>query len=186
VLAYVAQQAVQTYGWLAPGEMLDGLGMAESTPGPLIMVVQFVGFMGAYRAAEGLDPLLAGVVGAVIVTWVTFAPCFLWIFLGAPYIEHLRGNRSLATALSSITAAIVGVILNLAVWFSLHTIFERVDEVRAFGVRLHSPEAATVDPLAAALAVGAFYLLAKRKWAMLPTLGLSVAIGTTIHLAGLT
>ena len=120
VLAYVAQQAVATYGWLAPGEMLDGLGMAETTPGPLIMVVQFVGFMGAYRNPGMLDPMLAGMLGAAITTWVTFVPCFLWIFLGAPYIEALRGNKSLSAALSTITAAIVGVVLNLAVWFAIH------------------------------------------------------------------
>ncbi|HYI63487.1 MAG TPA: chromate efflux transporter, partial [Allosphingosinicella sp.] len=127
VLAYVAQEAVENYGWLRPGEMLDGLGMAETTPGPLIMVLQFVGFLGAYRLAPGLDPMLAGILGSVVTTWVTFVPCFLWIFLGAPYIEYLRGKRWLSTALTGITAAVVGVIFNLAVWFSLHTLFGTVD-----------------------------------------------------------
>ena len=96
VLAYVAQQAVETYGWLQPGEMLDGLGMAETTPGPLIMVLQFVGFLGAFRDPGALPPLLAGTLGGLLTTWVTFVPCFLWIFLGAPFIETLRGNRALA------------------------------------------------------------------------------------------
>src|SRR4051794_17650264 len=117
VLAYVAQAAVETYGWLRPGEMLDGLGMAETTPGPLIIVTQFVGFMGAFRDPGTLPPLLAGALGGTLTTWVTFVPCFLWIFLGAPFIEVLRGNKALSGALATITAAVVGVVLNLAVWF---------------------------------------------------------------------
>ena len=133
VLAYIAQEAVSTYGWLSPEDMLNGLGMAETTPGPLIQVVQFVGFMGAYRNPGTLDPLLAGVLGSILTTWVTFVPCFFWIFLGAPYIEYLRGNKSLSSALSAITATIVGVILNLAVWFSLHTLFGTVDEITKLG-----------------------------------------------------
>ena len=182
VLAYIAQQAVQTYGWLAPGEMLDGLGMAETTPGPLIMVVQFVGFMGAYRHAGGLDPMAAGVAGAVLTTWVTFVPCFLWIFLGAPYIEYLRGNRHLTAALSAITGAVVGVILNLAVWFSLHTLFARVDEVRWFALRIYQPDLSTLDPVAAALSASAFYLLFRRRWSMLLTLAVSAGAGAAVHL----
>ncbi len=183
VLAYVAQQAVQTYGWLSPGDMLDGLGMAESTPGPLIMVVQFVGFMGAFRSAEGLDPMLAGVAGAVLVVWVTFVPCFLWIFLGAPYIEYLRGNRHLTAALSTITAAVVGVILNLAIWFALHVVFEHVGEVRGYGIRLYRPDWGSADPVAAALAAAAFYALFRRGWGMLTTLGASAALGAAIFVA---
>ncbi|MGC3971152.1 MAG: chromate transporter [Pirellulales bacterium] len=123
VLAYVAQQGVETYGWLRPGEMLDGLGMAETTPGPLIMVTQFVGFMGASRQAMGLDPMLAATLGGILTTWVTFVPCFLWIFLGAPFAERLRANRALSAALAGIGASIVGVILDLALWFALHTLF---------------------------------------------------------------
>ena len=111
VLAYVAQQAVEHYGWLKPGEMLDGLGMAETTPGPLIMVLQFVGFMAAFRDPGGLSPMLAGTLGGLLATWVTFTPCFLWIFLGAPFVEKLRGNKALSAALSAITAAVVGVVL---------------------------------------------------------------------------
>ena len=118
VLAYVAQQAVEHYHWLQPREMLDGLGMAETTPGPLIMVLQFVGFMAAYRDPGTLSPMLAATLGGLLATWVTFIPCFLWIFLGAPYIETLRGNKGLAGALSAITAAVVGVILNLSIWFA--------------------------------------------------------------------
>ena len=132
VLAYVAQQAVENYGWLKPGEMLDGLGMAETTPGPLIMVLQFVGFMAAFRDPGALPPMLAGTLGGLLATWVTFAPCFLWIFLGAPFIEVLRGNKALNGALSAITAAVVGVILNLAVWFAIHTIFREVTPVRGY------------------------------------------------------
>jgi chromate transporter len=123
VLAYVAQQAVEHYGWLRPGEMLDGLGMAETTPGPLIMVLQFVGFMAAFRDPGSLSPMLAGTLGGLLATWVTFTPCFLWIFLGAPFVEKLRGNTALNAALSAITAAVVEVVLNLALWFAIHTVF---------------------------------------------------------------
>ncbi len=177
VLAYIAQEAVETYAWLQPGEMLDGLGMAETTPGPLIQVVQFVGFMAAYRNSGSLDPMLAGVLGSVIVTWVTFAPCFLWIFLGAPYIEYLRGNRALASALSAITAAVVGVVLNLAVWFSMHTLFAEVVEQRRFGVRLLIPDATTIDSAASIIALGAFVAMFRFKVGMLPTLGGGVLLG---------
>ncbi len=155
VLSYVAQQAVDAYGWLAPGEMLTGLGFAETTPGPLIMVVQFVAFLGAYRAPGGLDPLAAGILGGLLATWVTFVPCFLWIFLGAPYVERLRGNRRLSAALATITAGVVGVILNLAVWFAVHTVFASVDEVRIGPARLVVPDPATLDPWALALAAAA-------------------------------
>src|SRR3954451_22062572 len=125
VLAYMAQQAVETYGWLKPGEMLDGLGMAETTPGPLIMVVQFVGFLAAYRDPGALPPMLAGVCGGLFASWCTFVPCFLWIGLGAPFIEGLRNKKPLSGALAGITAAVVGVILNLAIWFALHTWFRK-------------------------------------------------------------
>jgi chromate transporter len=120
VLPYVAQQAVERYSWLSTSQMLDGLGLAESTPGPLIMVVQFVGFIAAWNHPGDLPPLLAATLGAAITTWVTFVPCFLWIFLGAPYIESLRANQRLSAALSAVTAAVVGVVLNLAVWFAIN------------------------------------------------------------------
>jgi chromate transporter len=177
VLAYIGQQAVETYGWLRPGEMLDGLGLAETTPGPLIMVVQFVGFLGAYRHPAPFSPLAAGILGAAVTTWVTFVPCFLWIFLGAPYIEALRGNRSLSTALSGITAAVVGVIFNLAVWFSLHTLFGQVAEVHQGPLRLLVPDVRTLDPAALVIAVGAFLALFRWKLGMLKTLAASAAAG---------
>jgi chromate transporter len=182
VLAYVAQQAVEVYGWLEPGEMLDGLGMAETTPGPLIQVVQFVGFLGAYRLMPGVDPLLAGVLGSVVTAWATFAPCFLWIFVGAPYVEHLRGSRTLSSALSAITAAVVGVVLNLAVWFGLHVLFGTVTEVWAGPLRLWVPDASTLDPVALVLAAGAFLALFRFKLGMLPTLAASAALGLLYHL----
>src|SRR4029453_17235936 len=129
VLPYVAQQALFHYGWLKPGQMMDGLGLAETTPGPLIMVLQFVGFMGAWQHPEGLSPIVAATLGALLTTWATFAPCFLWIFVGGPHIEQLRGNQKLTAALSAVTAAIVGVILNLAVWFALHVFFPTAGSV---------------------------------------------------------
>jgi chromate transporter len=155
VLAYVAQEAVQARHWLAPGEMLDGLGLAETTPGPLIMVVQFVGFLAAFRDSGGLDPWAAAVLGAVLVTWVTFVPSFLWIFLGAPYIERLRGHAALDGALTAITAAVVGVILNLAVWFALHVVFGEVVAWSGLGLTLELPVPSSLDPVALALTLGA-------------------------------
>jgi chromate transporter len=136
VLPYVAQQALFHYGWLKPGQMMDGLGLAETTPGPLIMVLQFVGFMGAWQHPEGLPPLLAATLGALLTTWATFTPCFLWIFVGGPHIEQLRGNEKLTNALSAVTAAIVGVILNLAVWFALHVFFPGAGVVDWFAIVL--------------------------------------------------
>ena len=145
VLAYMAQQAVDAFGWMTPEEMLDGLGLAETTPGPLILVTQFVGFLGAYRHAAGLDPVLAGILGSVVTLWVTFTPCFLWIFLGAPYVEKLRDNTHITAALSGITAAVVGVVLNLAVWFGLHVSFASIGEVGLLGMTLPTPDFATAD-----------------------------------------
>jgi len=183
VLAYVAQQAVETFGWLAPGEMLDGLGMAETTPGPLIMVVQFVGFMGAYRNPGGLDPMLAGALGAAVTTWVTFVPCFLWIFLGAPYIEAVRGHRALNAALSAITAAIVGVVLNLAVWFGLHVVFAEVRAVQAGPARLLVPEWASVDPAALLLTVAVLIAMLRYKAGVPPTLAVAAVAGAVFFYA---
>ncbi len=182
VLAYIAQQAVHTYGWLQPGEMLDGLGMAETTPGPLIQVVQFVGFMGAYRHPGPLDPMLAGVLGSILTTWVTFVPCFLWIFLGAPYIEALRGNQSLSTALSAITAAVVGVVLNLAVWFALHTLFGQVAEIHTLGMHWLIPQWGSLDGAALVIAGLAMVAMFRGKWGMLPTLAGSATLGIFYHL----
>jgi chromate transporter len=176
VLAYIAQEAVVTYGWLQPGEMLDGLSMAETTPGPLIMVVQFVGFMGAYRHPGNLSPLTAGIIGGILTVWVTFVPCFLWIFLGAPYIEQLRGKTLLTTALSAITAAVVGVILNLAVWFSFNVIFGTVNEVWLGPLRLLVPVWSTIDWASLLIAIAAFVAIFHFKVSMIKTLaGAAVA-----------
>ncbi len=177
VLSYVAQQAVDAYQWLGPGEMLDGLGMAETTPGPLIQVVQFVGFMGAYRNAGGIDPMLAGILGSIVTTWVTFAPCFLFIFVGAPYVEYLRGHRALTAAMKGITAAVVGVVLNLAVWFSVHTLFGRVDPLE-FGIAsILVPNLSTLDLAALTIAVGAMVSMFKFKVGMLQTLAMAAMAG---------
>lgn len=181
VLAYIAQQAVERYDWLRPGEMLDGLGMAETTPGPLIMVVQFVGFMGAYRNPGPLSPLVGGIFGSLLTTWVTFVPCFFWVFLGAPYIERLRGNKRLNSALSAITAAVVGVVLNLAVWFSLHTLFETVSTRNIFGLRLQIPELASADIAACTVAILACLLTFYWKKGLAVTLGVSAAIGAVLY-----
>ncbi|WP_449409701.1 chromate efflux transporter [Methylobacterium komagatae] len=185
VLSYVAQQAVEHYGWLRPGEMLDGLGMAETTPGPLIMVTQFVGFLAAYRSPGSMPPLLAGTLGGLLTTWVTFAPCFLWIFVGAPYVERLRGNRALAGALSAITAAVVGVILNLAVWFALHTVFAETRPFAAGPIRFDVPVPSSLNPWALALAVAAVLAVFRFKVGMVPTLAACAAAGVVLHFAGL-
>ena len=170
VLSYVAQQAVQHYGWLQPGEMLDGLGMAETTPGPLIMVVQFVGFLGAYRAPGSLPPLTAAVLASILTTWVTFVPCFLWIFLGAPFIERLRNNRALTGAMTAITAGIVGVITNLAVWFALHVMFTSIVRWEALGITIDVPVLSSVNLASVALTVSAIAAIFWLRWGMLPTL----------------
>lgn len=182
VLSYIAQRAVDDFGWLRPGEMLDGLGMAETTPGPLIMVVQFVGFLGAYRSPEPLSPLMAGIAGSAVATWTTFAPCFLWIFLGAPYIEYLRKNQALAHAMSAITAAVVGVILNLACWFALNVAFGRVDQTFHGPLRLYAPDWSTIDLAAVALASAAAYLILVRKTNLFAVLALCTATGFAYHL----
>jgi len=182
VLAYVAQQAVEHYGWLRPGEMLDGLGMAETTPGPLIMVLQFVGFMAAFRHPGTLPPMVAGTLGGLLTTWVTFVPCFLWIFLGAPYIEALRENKPLGAALSTITAAVVGVILNLAIWFALHTLFHEVWKVP--GLALDLPVPSSIDPWFLLLSAAAMLALFRFKAGMIPTLIGCSAAGIVLYLAG--
>lgn len=181
VLTYIAQQAVHTYGWLSPAEMLDGLGLAETTPGPLIQVVQFVGFLAAYRQAAPFSPLAAGVWAALVTTWVTYVPCFLWIFLGAPYIERLRAHRGLNHALSAITAAVVGVILNLALWFSLHVIFGVVGERHVGPLRLFLPDWRSLDVGALLLALGAAVALFRFKAGMLRTLLGSAVVGLLVY-----
>ena len=177
VLSYVAQQAVDHYNWLKPGEMLDGLGMAETTPGPLIMVTQFVGFMGAYRAPGSLSPLLAATLGGLLTTWVTFVPCFLWIFLGAPFIESLRSNKALSAALSAITAAIVGVIMNLAVWFALHVLFSQTYPVHGFGISFDAPVLSSLNIASFVLTLGAMIAVFRFKVGMLTVLAACSVLG---------
>jgi chromate transporter len=184
VLAYVAQQAVEHYAWLKPGEMLDGLGMAETTPGPLIMVLQFVGFMAAFRDAGALPPMVAGTLGGLLATWVTFTPCFLWIFVGAPFIELARDNKTLNGALSAITAAVGGVVLNLAIWFALHVVFRQLTPVRAYGLKFDLPILSSVDPWAFVLALAAIIAILRFKVGMIPTLLGCTAAGIVLHLAG--
>ena len=184
VLAYVAQQAVEHYHWLAPREMLDGLGMAETTPGPLIMVLQFVGFMAAFRDPGSLPPMLAGTLGGLLATWVTFTPCFLWIFLGAPFIERLRGNKALAGALSAITAAVVGVILNLSIWFAIHTLFHEVRPVRAGILSFDMPVLTSADPAALGLALLAALAIVRFKASMLIVLAACCCAGIALYLTG--
>jgi chromate transporter len=181
VLAYVAQRAVETYGWLSAREMLDGLGLAETTPGPLIMVVQFVGFLAAYRHADVSSPVLAGILGSLLTTWVTFVPSFLWIFLGAPYVEWLRREPRLAAALQLIMAAVVGVIANLAVWFALHVLFARVDVLQAAGLRVSVPDWTSLDPAALALSLGACLALLRFHVGLAATLGGSALAGLAIR-----
>ena len=166
VLAYVAQEAVSTYHWVSPGEMLDGLGMAETTPGPLIMVLQFIGFMAAYRAPGTLPPIMAATLGGLLATWVTFAPCFVWIFAGAPFIERLRGNKALASILSAITAAVVGVIANLSLWFAIHTLFAKVTPIRAYGLAFDLPVWSSLDAPALALSLAALFAVFRLNLSM--------------------
>ncbi|MDB5555961.1 MAG: putative chromate transporter, chromate ion transporter family [Rhizobium sp.] len=177
VLSYVAQEAVQNYGWLKPGEMLDGLGMAETTPGPLIQVVQFVGFMGAYRDPGGLSPMAAATLAAVLTTWVTFLPSFLWIFLGAPFIEKLRGNAALTGAMSAITAAVVGVILNLAIWLALHVLFREVVAQQFGPLHLDTPMPTSIDLASLALTIVAAFALFRLKLSVIYTLLICSALG---------
>src|SRR5262245_19124231 len=184
VLAYVAQQAVENYGWLKPGEMLDGLGMAETTPGPLIMVLQFVGFMAAYRDPGSLAPMMAGTLGGLLATWVTFTPCFLWIFLGAPFVEILRGNKALNAALSAITAAVVGVVLNLAIWFAIHSVFRETVPVHAFPLSFDAPNFVSVDLWALVLSVAAAIAIFRFKVGMIPTLAACCIAGIALYLVG--
>jgi chromate transporter len=177
VLAYVAQRAVEVYGWLSPSEMVRGLALAESTPGPLIMVVQFVAFLGAYRDPGGLNPWAAGVLGALLTTWVTFVPCFLFIFLGAPHVERLRGNHALSAALTGITAAVVGVIANLALYLALHTLFAATIQLTWGVVRFEAPMLSSLQPLQLGLTVFAGLLAFWLRWSVLRILGICALLG---------
>ena len=167
VLTYVAQEAVNTYGWLTTVDMMNGLAMAESTPGPLILVLQYVGFIGAYNAPGVLPPVLAGVLAAVLVVWVTFTPCFLWIFLGAPYVERIRGNRNLSAALAGITSAVVGVVVNLSAWFGMHTLFSTVNTWKGpLGMSLPVPALGTLDIFALLLSAAAITAMTRFNLSM--------------------
>ncbi len=177
VLSYVAHQAVNVFGWLKAGEMVRGLALAETTPGPLIMVVQFVAFVGAYRNPGSLDPWVAAVLASLLVTWVTFVPCFLLIFLGAPYVERLRSNRHLGAALIGITAAVVGVIANLAVFFALHNLFTRSRTLDWGPVALDVPVVSSWDPVAFAITAIALVLVFGARWSTLRTLGVCALLG---------
>lgn len=182
VLAYVSQQAVDVYGWLAPGEMTRGLALAETTPGPLIMVVQFVAFLGAFRDPGSLDPWGGAIIAAVLVTWVTFVPSFLFILLGAPYVERLRHNRGLAAALAGITAAVVGIIANLALYFTLHTLFSETRTIIWGPIRLQIPDLASLNFAALAIALLAAALLFVARLSVLKVLGICAATGIALHL----
>ncbi|WP_082479907.1 MULTISPECIES: chromate efflux transporter [unclassified Rhizobium] len=183
VLSYVAQQAVETHHWLRPGEMLDGLALAETTPGPLVLVLTFVAYMAAFRMPPaGLDPVLSGLIGGLVATWVTFVPCFALIFLGAPSVERLRGNRMAVAAMAAISAAVVGVILNLAVWFSLHVLFERVQQIRVGPLVVAVPDLAFFNPWAALLALLAGGLLFVIRLGVVGTLTVCAAGGLLLSL----
>jgi len=183
VLAFVAQRAVETYGWLTPGEMVRGLALAETTPGPLIMVVQFVAFLGAFRDPGTLDPWGAAVIASLLTTWVTFVPSFLFIFLGAPHVERLRGNDSLSAALTGITAAVVGVIANLAIYFATNTLFAR-SSPHAWGpIQLNLPDLTTLQPGAALIGAAALVMIFKLHWSVLRTLGACALLGLVSALA---
>ncbi len=181
VLAYVAQQAVETYHWLRPDEMLTGLGLAETTPGPLILVLIFVGFLAGYRGGTGLDPLVAGTIGATVTLWVTFVPCFLFIFVGAPFVERLRDNRAVAGALAGVTAAVVGVIANLGLWFGLHVLFAEVGEAVFGPVSMPIPDPRSFDVAAGIIALAAAIALLRYHVGVVPVLGAAAAAGALLR-----
>jgi len=185
VLAFVAQRAVEHYAWLSAGDMVRGLALAESTPGPLIMVVQFVAFLGAYHHPGPLNPWAAGLLGSALTTWVTFVPCFLFILLGAPYVERLRGNRALSSALTGITAAVVGVIANLGLYFALHTLFAATRTITTGPLHLQLPLWSTARPVPVAIALIAAALIFAARWSVLRVLAVGAALGLIASLTGL-
>jgi len=184
VLGYMAETVVAQHGWIETGHMLDGLGLAETTPGPLILVTEFIGFLAAFRHGGG-DPILMGVLGAIVALWATFAPCFLWIFAGAPYIEWLNSRPRLQGALTAITAAVVGVILNLSLWFALHVFFARLEPVVAGPVKLMVPDVSSLDWSAVAIAVVAGFLLLRQHWGVPAVLGVSALLALAVKQVGL-
>ena len=180
VLAYMAQEAVHTFGWLQPGEMVDGLGLAETTPGPLIMVTQFVSFLGAFRDPAPFTPLVAGILGAALTTWVTFAPCFLWIFAVAPWMQRIQGSRALRGALAGVTAAVVGVIANLSLWFAMHVLFQTVTAGQWGWMTLQYPQWSSLDWRALVVAVVASLAIFRFRWSIPKTLLLAAALGLAL------
>lgn len=180
VLAYMAQQAVGNYGWLSAGEMADGLGLAETTPGPLIMVTQFVGYLAAYRMPEPFSPLVAGLIGAGLTTWVTFAPCFLWIFALAPWMERLERAPRLKGALAAITAAVVGVIASLSLWFAGHVLFRQFDSGRPADLPFDLPVWESFDWRAGVLAALAAVLIFRAKWGVIRVLAVCAVGGLVL------
>ena len=184
VLAYMAQQAVDTNGWLSAPEMVDALGLAETTPGPLILITQFVGFLAAFRDAAPFTPLTAGLIGTALTLWVTFVPSMMWIFVGAPFIEELRGNRRLAGALAAITAAVVGVILNLSVWFALHVLFGKVTETHYGPLRWYAFDQRALDDHVLILAVTAAILTFRFHRSLIEVIGVMALLGMATHFYG--
>jgi chromate transporter len=184
VLAFIAQEAVYRYGWITPQDMITGLGLAETTPGPLIMVVQFVGFLAAYNSPGDLPPLVAGTLGAILTVWVTFVPCFMFIFLGAPYVERLRHNESLSHALTAVGAAVSGVVLDLALWFALHTAFGTVTDTSFGPLTLPIPELGTINLAAVAISLLAAVLVFRLRIGTLKVLGTCAAVGAAVTLFG--
>ena len=180
----MAQQAVDAHHWMSASEMVDGLGLAETTPGPLILVTQFVGFIAAFRDAAPFTPLVGGLLGAAITTWVTFIPSMLWIFAGAPFIEELRGNRKLAGALAAITAAVVGVILNLSVWFALHVLFGDVTATQIGPLRWYAFDPNALDSHAAVLAVTAAVLAFRFHRGLIEVVVVMALLGMATHFYG--
>jgi chromate transporter len=184
LLAYMAQEAVQTYGWMTAPEMIDGLGLAETTPGPLILVTQFVGFLAAFRDPVPFSPVVSGLLGAVITTWVTFTPSMLWIFAGAPFVEPLRASKRLSGALAAITAAVVGVILNLSVWFALHVLFGHVEERHTGWLRWFAFDPLQIDIRAAALAAIAAIIAFGLRRGLTEVVAIMAGLGMATSLAG--
>jgi chromate transporter len=184
VLAYMAQEAVETHQWMTAPEMVDGLGLAETTPGPLILVTQFVGFLAAFREATPFAPVMAGILGAALTTWVTFVPPMLWIFAGAPFIEPLRANRQLSGALAAITAAVVGVILNLSVWFALHVLFGQVQERQAGWLRWYAFDPLALDLKATVLAIIAGVLAFVLHRGLIEVILVMAALGIAMRFFG--
>lgn len=183
VLSFVAERAVNVFGWLLPGEMVNGLALAETTPGPLIMVVQFVGFLGAFRNAGSLNPWVAGIAGSSLVVWVTFVPCFLFVFLGAPYVERLRTNRPLSAAMSAVSAAVVGVIANLSVYFSLHTLFDDTSRIDYGILQMTLPAWDSISIRAFLLTAFACVLVFRYKWSTVRVMLTLAVVGCAVYLA---